>query len=55
MATTSCRHCGYQPVADNAPLCPTCGGRQPGRRWWHGPLGLVVLAAVALIGYWLVF
>lgn len=51
MATTPCRHCGYQPVADNALLCPTCGGQKPGGRWWNLPLGLAVFGAVAWICY----
>jgi hypothetical protein len=29
MAVGMCRHCGYSPVADDAPLCPKCGGRNP--------------------------
>jgi hypothetical protein len=29
MAVGMCRHCGYSPVADDAPLCVKCGGRYP--------------------------
>jgi hypothetical protein len=29
MPVGMCRHCGYSPVSDDAPLCPNCGGRNP--------------------------
>lgn len=51
MATTSCKHCNYEPVADNAPYCPRCGGEKPGSRWWHVPLTLIGLGVIFGIGY----
>lgn len=29
MAAGVCRHCGYEPVAYDAPLCPKCAGSDP--------------------------
>jgi len=48
MKTGSCRHCGYTPVATNAPVCPNCGGLHPtGYQWW--PLFVVLGVALALL------
>lgn len=29
MAFGTCRHCGHQPVAFDAPICPECAGHNP--------------------------
>lgn len=29
MAVGRCRHCGHQPVAFDAPICPVCAGLNP--------------------------
>lgn len=43
MASGKCRHCGYEPVAYDAPICPQCAGWRPNAsqfRW--SALGCVV-------------
>lgn len=51
-ATTSCRHCGYEPVAYSAVFCPQCGGQEPARlprRFWHYPAGVAVFGVMFFI------
>lgn len=54
MRTGSCRHCGYAPVAKNAPFCPECGGAHPhptASRWgsFFVVLGFAVVMLVVLL------
>ncbi|HGM5304248.1 TPA: hypothetical protein ACKP17_000422 [Serratia marcescens] len=47
MTSTTCKKCGSG-VSGKEKVCPYCGAKNPGSRWWHGALGLVGLAAILL-------
>lgn len=46
MWTTTCKHCGYHPVALNAEECRQCGGKNPAMRY----MPLVKLGAILAAG-----
>lgn len=48
MALTTCRECKYQ-VADSAKTCPSCGVKDPGKRWYHFVGGLVFLIVLVTV------
>ncbi|MEJ1360056.1 MAG: hypothetical protein RPU42_13295 [Candidatus Sedimenticola sp. (ex Thyasira tokunagai)] len=45
MALVECKECS-QPVSNWASKCPKCGVNNPGTRWWHILIVLVILAFV---------
>ncbi len=52
MSTGQCRHCGYSPVAKNAPICPNCAGNNPNpSALARGCQMVVLLIIAAAIGF----
>lgn len=45
MAAGACRHCGYQPVAYDAVICPKCAGNNP-----NASLGTKAKGVGAVVG-----
>ncbi|MBF8103770.1 hypothetical protein I1A46_01350 [Serratia liquefaciens] len=48
MTMTTCKKCGSG-VSRKEKVCPYCGVKKPGERWWYGVVGLVGIAAI-LVG-----
>ncbi|MGO2258570.1 MAG: hypothetical protein ACTH5S_12325 [Hafnia alvei] len=51
MAMTTCKECKKE-VSDSAKVCPHCGVKKPGERWWHALAGLAVVIVVGTGLYW---
>ena len=58
--TGKCGHCGYEPVAMRAKVCPKCHGEDPilagaSLGDWGNAFGLAVVALAVMIGMIAVF
>ncbi len=45
MAMTKCKECKNE-VSSQAKVCPYCGIKNPGFKWWQGLIGLVTLGVI---------
>jgi hypothetical protein len=56
MPTGQCRHCGYTPVAQNAVVCPKCGGVHPNPSSFAkiSPVIAIVSAIVGVMVFFIV-
>lgn len=51
MAMTTCKECKKE-VSNIAKVCPQCGVKNPGERWWHALAGLAVIVVIGTAAYW---
>jgi len=58
--TGTCGHCGYEPIAIRAKICPKCNGEDPVLAGatlgdWGKGIGVAALALVVLVGLLAIF
>lgn len=50
MALTTCKECKKE-VSNTAKICPHCGIKDPGVRWWHGVIAVLALGVLGTGAY----